>query len=456
MTEPSTPETAVKETTTVPAVTGTPPDQLEGPKQKKHKELSPEEIATIAEANVEAPPKIGPKPECNPKDVVGKTWINWRTAVSNYGVVVAKPRKNEGLFPSTMDAAGHTIVCNDDNDYAQALFGILKRKYLDLQQRVAEGTATPEEKKMKMENLMDFVLDEELARLAEEKNCGYPFAKPVTRERNFLHKLLRGFTNNPKCNVLMRRMAYRFALLRLGEKDGAGVEHYSPFGPFGTLFLAVRLEHADQVRGGSGGETYSALYYDDRNWFQLGGELLHHHLGHVVKYPFPDGSNKDYPQWPGPSEPYTSDQAISYKLHYPGSKGGEVTHVGYITKMPAEISACRKIIDQYQKQEAKFFAKDWYGEHVHGMAMTKAASIATGVKLLPGLVYCPKLATMKALHSHIAQKSADTQRANRHNTPIHPEQVRATRSDLATERLTKSAARQKAKGGAQQKLTFDG
>ena len=80
--------------------------------------------------------------------------------------------------------------------------------------------------------------------------------------------------------------------------------------------------------------------------------------------------------------------------------------------------------------------------------MTEEASTTTGAKLAPGLVYYPKLAVKKALQSHIAQKSADTQRENRHNTPIHPKKVRATRSDLATERL---------KGNdAQHKLDFDG
>ena len=168
------------------------------------------------------------------------------------------------------------------------------------------------------------------------------------------------------------------------------------------------------------------------------------------------GEDEEWPKWPKPHDgPYSHDQAISYKLRYPGSKGGEVTHVGYVTKMPAEIATCHKIIAEYQKFEASFFAKEWFGEHVHAMAMTKEASAATGAKLLPGLVYYPKLATMKVLQSHIAQKSADTQRANRHNTPSQPDQVRATRSDLAKERLKASEERLK-KSAAQQQLQFDG
>ena len=115
---------------------------------------------------------------------------------------------------------------------------------------------------------------------------------------------------------------------------------------------------------------------------------------------------------------------------------------------PTERTACRKMIAHYKEKEASYFAKDWFGEHVHAMAMTEEASTATGAKLSPGLVYYPKLAVKKALQSHIAQKSADTQRENRHNTPIHPKKVRATRSDLATERLKGSDARHK--------INFDG
>ena len=418
MATPSTPTTESEGAALVPAATDTPADKE--PTRKKHKQLSPEEIATIERNNVDEPPKVGKEPERNSDDVEGKTWINWRTAVTNYGVVIAKPRKNEGLFPSAMDKEGHAIICNEDNAYAQGIFEILKQKYLALQQRVASGKATLAEKQTKMEHLMDIVFDEELARLAED-GWGYPFAKPVTRERAFLHKLFRGYSNNPTCNVLVRRMAYRFALLRLGETDAAGVGHYSPFGPSGTMILAARLECADQIRGGTGGETYAALYNDDRNWFVLAANLLYHHLAFVEEYPIPDG--KKAPKWPAPKDTYKADAAISYELQYPGSKGEKVTHIGYISTSSTERAACRKMITHYKENEASYFAKDWFGEHVHAMAMTKEASTATGAKLSPGLVYYPKLAVKKALQSHIAQKSADTQRENRHNTPIHPKKV---------------------------------